>query len=776
MKRGTWRWLCGAVAACALGSAWARGFDYGLLTQPDLQRCDELRWRADGTAAQGCYRALLGRNDAGLRAEAAWALGDVKSANEFFRAATRAQPRSVPLRLRWGALYLDTHQDAEAYKLFQEAQQLEPKNAWAQIDIADVLMRDYAKEADAALQSVLQNTDAPPGVQLRAHLLAARGMLESGELEDGGKQLELAAGVARSGQLPTLELQTLQAALAQLQGRDTTAMIGAIAQTWPGYGELYLTLGHFYDIRRRYDEATALYRKAMETDATLWEARVQVGTGLLREGLQSEARTQFEAAYKGDPFNPVSANTLRLLDQLARFDTLVFPEPAAGAAATAPQLIVRVNKSESAVLAPYVRTLAARAMAQYAQRYRYTPRQPITVEIYDSHEDFAVRTAGMPGLGLLGVTFGHVLAMDSPSSRPVNEFHWGSTLWHELAHVYTLEATQHRVPRWFSEGISVYEEWSSGPTQGISVPGYAWAAIAEGKLLPVANLDRGFIRPAYAQQVQVSYMQAGLICEFIVKQFGADKLQALLAQYGRGADTPTAVQAALGLADTAFDRQFDEYLHREFGAVLGGVKSWSESRAAATRAAKARNWSEAIAAAQRALQVLPADVEDGSPYLPLAEAQFASGQQAAGIETLANFWHRGGHDPQALGRLATAYYGQGRKDEAIAVLQDVNYVAPFDETVHGRLGDWLLERDRAADALSEYQVALALKPPDAAMAHYRLARAHQALAQPLDAHTETLRALEIAPSFRPAQRLLLQLADAGGGNAGSNANGSGGSR
>ena len=98
--------------------------------------------------------------------------------------------------------------------------------------------------------------------------------------------------------------------------------------------------------------------------------------------------------------------------------------------------------------------------------------------------------------------------------------------------------------------------------------------------------------------------------------------------------------------------------------------------------------------------------------------------------------------------------------------------------MHGRLGDWLLERDRAVDALSEYQVALALKPADTAMAHYRLARAHQALAQTGEAHTETLRALEIAPSFRPAQRLLLQLADAGSGSAGinGNGNGSGGSR
>ena len=67
------------------------------------------------------------------------------------------------------------------------------------------------------------------------------------------------------------------------------------------------------------------------------------------------------------------------------------------------------------------------------------------------HEDFAVRTMGMPGLGALGVTFGQVVAMDSPSARKPGDFNWGSTLWHEMSHVYILSATNGRVPRWFTE-------------------------------------------------------------------------------------------------------------------------------------------------------------------------------------------------------------------------------------------------------------------------------------------------------------------------------------
>mgnify|MGYP006271557797 CR=1 FL=1 len=683
-----------------VGPAGARGFDYGLVTHPGVQRCDALRWGADRNAATNCYRALLSVADSSVRGEAAWALGDFKSANDWFREALRAQPDNVPLRVRWGYLYADTHQDDEAYKLFQEALQREPQNFWAHLAAAEVLASSYKKEGQGELERVLQAESAPAGVRFKALLLAARLALETGANDEVAKLLEQAAPLAKAQQLSTTELNTLLAAQAQVQGRDTTSLVDAVLHERPGYGDAYVTLGHFYDIRRRYTEATALYRKAVEIQPDHWEARVLLGTGLLRESRQSEARAQFEAAYKGDPYNPVTANTLRLLDQLSQFDTLVFPDPPVAGGASEPQIVVRVNKKESAVLAPYVLRLASEAMTQYARRYQYAVPGPVTIEIYNNHEDFAVRTAGMPGLGLLGVTFGRALAMDSPSSRSVDDFHWGSTLWHELAHVYTLEETGHLVPRWFSEGISVYEEWSSGPTQGISVPGYAWAALAAGKALPIANLDRGFIRPEYEQQVQVSYMQAGLI------------------------------------------------------------KPWEEARAAAMKALQMKDWNKAIASAQRALEIQAVDVEDGSPYVPLAQAQFALGRKADAVATLAAFWKNGGHDPQALARLASEYYALGRKAEAIEVMQSINYVAPFDEAQHGQLGDWLLEQNRAQEALTEYRVALALQPADAATAHYRLARALVALERSKEARSAVLRALEIAPSFRPAQQLLLQLAGA----------------
>ncbi len=176
------------------------------------------------------------------------------------------------------------------------------------------------------------------------------------------------------------------------------------------------------------------------------------------------------------------------------------------------------------MLEPYVLDLVNRTIETYSKRYGFTLKQPVIVELYPDHDDFAVRIAGLPGIGLLGVTFGYLVAMDSPTGRADDTFHWGTTLWHEMAHVFTLEATNHLVPRWFSEGVSVYEEWSTGPLPGRHIPLPVFAAIKEDKFLPVAELDRGFIRPTYEAQVIVSYMQAGLICEYIAGRFGQEAL------------------------------------------------------------------------------------------------------------------------------------------------------------------------------------------------------------------------------------------------------------
>ena len=204
------------------------------------------------------------------------------------------------------------------------------------------------------------------------------------------------------------------------------------------------------------------------------------------------------------------------------------------------------------------------------------PRLPITVEIYPNHDDFAVRTAGLPGIGLLGVTFGNVVAMDSPSGRKSGDFHWGSTLWHEMAHVFTLSVTRNRVPRWLSEGLSVYEEWTTGPTPGVAVTPPVLDTFTAGKLLPIARLDEGFLRPSYENQVQISYQQAGLACLFAEQRFGFAKVVEFLRAFNDDPTTAQAIRAVFKVEPEQFDKEFDAFMKQRFAAYLADPKRWTE--------------------------------------------------------------------------------------------------------------------------------------------------------------------------------------------------------
>jgi tetratricopeptide (TPR) repeat protein len=67
----------------------------------------------------------------------------------------------------------------------------------------------------------------------------------------------------------------------------------------------------------------------------------------------------------------------------------------------------------------------------------------------------------------------------------------------------------------------------------------------------------------------------------------------------------------------------------------------------------------------------------------------------------------------------------------------------------------------APAAVREYAVLVALHPIDVAGSHYNLAKAYQAEGRKDKAREEVLIALEAAPEYRPAQKLLLEVSGEG---------------
>lgn len=284
-----------------------------------------------------------------------------------------------------------------------------------------------------------------------------------------------------------------------------------------------------------------------------------------------------------------------------------------------------------------------------------------------------------------------------------------------------------------------------------------YAAMRDEKFLPVATLDQGFIRPSYEDQVIVSYMQAGLICQFIDQHYGAGKLALLLRAFGDGADTSEAFSRVLDVATQTFDSDFEVFLQAEYGDVLNELDNWHSAQTAAAKAIAEEDWAAAIETADTLIELHPTYVEPDSPYLLLARAYEETERTADMQDALRRFAALGGYDPAALKRYAELLEADGDAPAAIEALQTVALVQPLDPQLHQDLGEAFMAGGDAKRALQSFEIVLAQDAYDKANAYFQIARAHYALGQPDESRDNLLLALDVAPGFRDAQRLLLEV-------------------
>jgi cellulose synthase operon protein C len=729
--------LCAPVARTA-------PIDYDARRAADLRRCDEQLHHGRLDAAKACYQPLLRSNAPLTRAEAAFAMGDLRSANELFREAVAADDRAPLPRVRWGRMFLAAGQYGDAVKLFQEALERDKNDTGARLAMARVAVERFDGDIQEELDKLLKD-DAN---LIETHIIASRLAIERGRYGDAVSEAQRAQQLAVQQKQPPLEAIALLATVEVMRERDPAAFIKEALDYNPRYGDMFVQLGYFNVIRRLYREADSWFQRGAEVEPDSATTRREYGLNLMRLGRVQEARPHLVFAFNNGPKNVATENTLNLIDSLDKFDTIKVADPA---------MNLFLRKDELSTLGPYVDQLMRRALPEFARRYGYTPSGPVTIEIYPDHDDFAVRTAGLPGIGLLGVTFGNLVIMDSPSGRKRGEFHWGSVLWHEMAHVFTLGVTQNRVPRWFSEGLSVYEEWVHGPTPGVNMTPDILDAFAKDLFLPVAALDEGFLRPRYENQVQVSYQQAGLICYFAAQRWGFQRLASMLRSFDGKVTTADAIRKVFEVSPEEFDKLFNAFMRERYAAYITDPKRWPDLMERAHQMLKARNWKEARDAAQAAITMLPEFTSGGSAYEVLAEAEEGADNKTGAITALQAWRKAGGWDPTLLRQLAALLLDAKKDTEAAEVLAAVNYGDPLVTEGHDQLGRLLLAQNKGADALREYQVLLKLQPADTAMANFGLARSYRMTGDAKQARRHLLDSLETAPNYRPAQHLLLEM-------------------
>ena len=745
----------------------------------------------------GLYRSgqLNTSEEIAQAAYAAWQLSMWQDANRIFMEAAQVQPVSVSLFVDWGNLYLEKYNASEAESIFRDGIQAGPPasgySRWgvdaAYVGLAQALKGQFRPGVAEALAEAQELNPK----NLQAFVLKASLAIEDKNWQEAQDWIE--KGFKSNKRfLPLLELEC---AYEYFRGetQEFEKLQQRVLKLNPNDGDLFETLGDLANTNRLLEEAAEFYREALQRNPRQESARASLGIALLRLGEEEEGKRILEVAYANDPFNIWTVNTLRLLDSFDRFVRF-----------ETPHFRMKLHQKEAAALKPYVEELAERSLKTLEEKYNHQVSGKYVFEMYPDHEDFAVRTMGLPGLGALGATFGRIVAMDSPSARPKGEFHWGSTLWHELAHVVTLSLSNEKVPRWFTEGISMMEERQAGEGWGDYLNIGFVQAYKEDVLLPLKDLNSGFERPKSGQALTLAYFQAGWICEFLVSRYGFESIAAMLEAFGQGHSTEEVFQQVLGLSVEEVDEQFRQEMEETLKPLLskleapedfslvhlfpdgfgqegeGEGEGESEIRLETDLETLLQAWQaapenyflnlrlgaqlksagrqeEAIPYLEKALEILPTQAARGSPYDLLTQIYEESGQIDKLLEVRQRWWRAAPQFAENAHRIASLLSDRDQPQEEAKHLEEVMYVDPLQPETHQKLGDLYLQFSETEKAVREYTVFLNLSPVDGAAAHYRLAQALFESGDRQGSRNHVLLSLEIAPAYPEAQKLLLKL-------------------
>jgi tetratricopeptide (TPR) repeat protein len=709
-------------------------------------------------------------NDAlelGRAARALRALRRSQDANSVYRDAVSLAPKDAALNHEWGELFLETYNYAEALKSFEAALQIDSRYQPSLLGVARTLVNEDPPQANAAALKALEINPS----DVSAHVFLADQAVDAGKRDEARKLLDKAFSINPS----SLEAISLMAALDYVEDKqaDFDAAVAKALAIVPNHGEIYRMAGDMAARNYRFDEAVALVRQALKLAPGDSDSLGDLGVHLLRTGDEPGARQALEASFKIDPFNRVTYNLLTMMDTL---DTFVTVQDS--------RFILRMHKDEAPVLQDSAMSLANRAVDALSKRYGFAPKGPILVEIFPKHDDFAVRNVGLPGMiGALGACFGRVVTMDSPKARPPGEFQWEATLWHELAHVITLQMSNQRLPRWLSEGISVYEETLARAEWGRTQDMMFASMVNNGETIPLKDLNAAFTDP---RKISIAYFQASVLVDHLVKTYGDAALHTLLRAYGKGLDSDAAMKEAYDTTLESLQAGFDETVEARFGAMRRALKapegeelmkssveslqvlaaknpdSYPVHMVLGRRLREAGKTEEALQAFERAAKLIPIANGEDSPHLQIAEIAFEEKDQPRAMAALESVLNADFDNIEAARTLARVMQELKVTDPARRrpVFERIVAIDPFDAGAHGELGRLALQTDDAETAIREFRAALALKPVDQAGAHTDLAEAYFRAGRRPEARKETLAALEIAPSYERAQDLLLKLSEA----------------
>lgn len=565
------------------------------------------------------------------------------------------------------------------------------------------------------------------------------------------------------------QAHALQAVIHHLQSDPVEeSRSRSLAMTFhPSSPEVDYLIGMKLSRKYRFAEGAEYQQSALRSNPDYLPARIQLAQDLLRLGQTQQGWQLAEQAHNSDGYNTTLFNLLQLRDSLDRFTTI-----------TNDRFVVRMSKSEAQVYGERVLELLDKAHLHLSQKYGYTPAEPVVVEIFDRQDDFAVRTFGIPDVaGFLGVCFGRLITANSPASQRQNPTNWESVLWHEFCHVITLQMTGNRIPRWLSEGLSVYEERQRDARWGQQMTPAFQSRILNGNITPVSDLSSAFLKATSGEDLNFAYYESSMVVEFLVQQSGHEILKNILADLNNGLTINDALERHAGGLDV-LDAAFEQYLTKLASDFAQGVEFETEPFAdgqtdlaefaaenpanypaglmLASQQLKAEQYADAEQNLQRLITLFPQDDSGNSARRLLAELYRRQDRFDDQAKVLSEHLSVAGDDFDATAQLLELQVQQEDWSAATATGKLLMAIDPLRPVQLRRLVTVAMKTEEVDLAVRCLQGLLELDPTSAADSHFQIARL-VASTNPVDARRHVLLALEQAPRFREAHRLLLGL-------------------
>ncbi len=696
-----------------------------------------------------------------LAALSAIQLEEFHTANRAFSAAYKIDPKNVKILYGWGSLLGDKFSLADAQRNFEEALEINPH--WADL---------YSAYAQSVENFVAQEELAGKALEHNPNHVEAMNIIAELHILDS-RYDEAEAIIRKSLQINPSSIYGLAnlASIYHLRGQiaDFNNVEKKALKINPACGEFYIVLAKNNDKRFRYKDAVEFSKKAVDIEPDNWLAHSFLGANLLRIGRTEDARYHLDLSLNNDSFNLFAKNSLDLLDGYENFEKI-----------DSRHFSLKIHKSESVVLGPAILKIAEEAYDSLSIYYPYTPAGKILLEAYNDHADFAVRISGLPNLDLLGVCFGDIVAFDTPKAQMDDEYNWARTLWHELAHVFTVGLSDHRVPRWLTEGLSVYEEKRARSEWTRKMDLDLFAALDQDKLLPIAKINSGFTRPEFPRQIILSYYQSMKIVEFLINNYSFDVIPKLLIGFG---NRKSDEQNFFDLFNKSIDEINEEFFknlnekRKKFNNVLivdfnifgedkkdestlkklFGKKNspYFEHCMAGIQLFEEKKYKEAEENFLKAIEIYRFYTASGNPYQGLARIYRTTKEKLKLVNILEKFLELSEYGTSESIELALYYSEINNPKKAEYYFTRSLYTNPYEISTYTNLAEIYSKQKMFGKEVEQRGILVSLNPGNKAESLYYLGFSLYNNQKYSEAKRQVLKALEIAPGYRDAQKLLL---------------------